>query len=220
VVLGLTGREGPITPYGLKRHVEATIGHFWTFPHAALYTEPPRLAGLGLLTEVREAEGRRRRLFSITDEGRAAIRDWLATPAMASTELRDAGLLQLFFSDLGSADQRRALASAQLAVHRAALARYEADERAEHGLGSAEPLALTEERWRGLTLPMGILYERAAVEFWEGVTAAAQADDAGVDRRRLDDRRTRTDANDASRDDGSNAAADLHGLAEPAPTTS
>jgi DNA-binding PadR family transcriptional regulator len=219
VVLGLTDREGPITPYGLKRHVDATIGHFWTFPHAALYTEPPRLVGLGLLSEVREAEGRRRRLFSITNEGRMAIRDWLATPATASTELRDAGLLQLFFMDLGSADQRRALADEQLVIHRTALAGYEEDERAERGLERSEPHALTEERWRGLTLPMGILYERAAVEFWDGVTAAARADDVDIDRRRLEDRRARVVSNEASRDDG-NAAADLQGLRKPASTTS
>ena len=44
LVLGLVAREGPSTPYDLKRHVAATIGHFWSFPHALLYKEPPRLA--------------------------------------------------------------------------------------------------------------------------------------------------------------------------------
>src|SRR6476469_2355252 len=101
LVLGLLAREGPSTPYDLKRHVAATIGHFWTFPHALLYTESARLVELGLLTEEREPEGRRRRLFTITAAGRAALRAWLATPAEAPTELRDAGLLQLFFADLG-----------------------------------------------------------------------------------------------------------------------
>jgi PadR family transcriptional regulator AphA len=110
LVLGLIEREGPSTPYELKRHVAATIGHFWSFPHALLYKEPARLVELGLLTEEREADGRRRRLFTITGRGRAAIRAWLATPSQEPTELRDAGLLQLFFADLGSADDRRALA--------------------------------------------------------------------------------------------------------------
>src|SRR3954451_2987405 len=95
LVLGLVEREGPSTPYDLKRNVAATIGHFWTFPHALLYKEPPRLVERGLLTEQREAEGRRRRVFNITDAGRAALRQWLATPSREPTELRDAGLLQL-----------------------------------------------------------------------------------------------------------------------------
>jgi DNA-binding PadR family transcriptional regulator len=178
LVLGLLEREGPSTPYELKRHVAATIGHFWSFPHALLYTEPARLAELGLLTEEREADGRRRRVFTITDRGRAAIRDWLADPSLEPTELRDAGLLQLFFADLGSAGDRRALAVARLAVHRAALARYEDDQRGERGLNGSDFAARTVEHWRGVTLPMGLLYERAAVEFWEGVVARADVDDA------------------------------------------
>ncbi len=187
LVLGLIQREGPSTPYELKRHVAATIGHFWSFPHALLYKEPGRLVELGLLTEEREAERRRRRLFTITDRGRAAIREWLATPAQKPTELRDAGLLQLFFADLGSTDERRALAVAQLAIHRAALARYEDDRRAERGLNGSDKAARTVEHWQGVTLPMGLLYERAAVEFWKGVAAGARVDDVAGDSSRAED---------------------------------
>ena len=171
-------REGPSTPYELKRHVAATIGHFWSFPHALLYKEPARLVELGLLTEEREAEGRRRRLFTITVRGRVAIRAWLAKPAHEPTELRDAGLLQLFFADLGSTDDCRALAVAQLAIHRAALARYEDDRRVDRGLNGSDAAARTVEHWRGVTLPMGLLYERAAVEFWERGFWESVADDA------------------------------------------
>jgi DNA-binding PadR family transcriptional regulator len=177
LVLGLVGREGPATPYELKRHVAATIGHFWSFPHALLYKEPPRLVDLGLLTEERETAGRRRRLFSITDAGRAALREWLATPAAEPTELRDAGLLQLFFADLGSPAYRAALARAQLTAHRAALAGYEADRDGDHEQRGAAVARRTEEHWRGVTLPMGILYEQAAVEFWGRIAALSGADD-------------------------------------------
>jgi DNA-binding PadR family transcriptional regulator len=187
LVLGLIEREGPSTPYELKRHVAATIGHFWSFPHALLYKEPARLVELGLLTEEREADGRRRRLFAITARGRATIRAWLATPAKDPTELRDAGLLQLFFADLGSTDDRQALADAQLAIHRAALVRYEDDRRGERGRNGSDPAARTVEHWRGVTLPMGLLYERAAVEFWEGVAAGARVDDAVGDRSGAED---------------------------------
>jgi DNA-binding PadR family transcriptional regulator len=189
LVLGLIEREGPSTPYELKRHVAATIGHFWSFPHALLYTEPPRLVKLGLLTEEREANGRRRRLFTITDLGRTAIQVWLATPAHEPTELRDAGLLQLFFADLGSTDDRLALAHAQLAIHRAALGGYEDDRLAERGVVGSDSAARTVEHWRGVTLPMGLLYERAAVEFWEGVAAGVRVNDPGRDALGMEDGR-------------------------------
>ncbi|MGF7234739.1 MAG: PadR family transcriptional regulator, partial [Frankia sp.] len=101
LVLGELTRHGPATPYDLKRWVGASVGNFWSFPHAQLYKEPPRLAGAGLLVEEREPGGRRRRVFAVTDAGRAALRRWLATPATGPTELRDPGLLQLAFLDLG-----------------------------------------------------------------------------------------------------------------------
>ncbi len=168
LVLGLIAREGPSTPYDLKRHVTATIGHFWTFPHALLYKEPARLAELGLLTEEREAGGRRRRLFMITNAGRQALRAWLAHPARQPTELRDLGLLQLFFADLEPATTH-AIAQEQVALHRAQLAMYEEGRTAApSGPRSTSP---TVEHWRGVTLRMGLLYERAAVEFWAAVAA-------------------------------------------------
>lgn len=166
LVLGLLEREGPSTPYELKRHVAATIGQIWSFPHALLYKEPARLAALGLLSEERELAGRRRRLFTITPAGREALRTWLGRPAQHPTELRDLALLQLFFSDLESTTVTRALAEEQLALHQRRLARYEADLIQEGP--DADP---TSKRWRGVTGRMALLYERAAVEFWGQVAA-------------------------------------------------
>jgi PadR family transcriptional regulator AphA len=181
LVLGLIAREGPSTPYDLKRHVTATIGHFWTFPHALLYKEPARLTELGLLTEEREGGGRRRRLFMITGAGRQALRAWLAHPARQPTELRDLGLLQLFFADLEPATTR-VIAEEQLGLHRAQLAIYEAGRNAApSGLRSTSP---TVEHWRGVTLRMGLLYERAAIEFWTAVAAREPAPGATAIRRR------------------------------------
>ncbi|MDP9273332.1 MAG: PadR family transcriptional regulator [Chloroflexota bacterium] len=190
LVLGLLAREGPSTPYDLKRHVAATIGHFWSFPHALLYKEPPRLVELGLLTEEREQDGRRRRLFTITHAGRQALRGWLGRPAREPTELRDLALLQLFFADLEPTTARLAIAQEQLALHRAQLAGYESGLRFEDGGAGPGLLSRSIEHWRGVTLRMGLLYERAAVEFWAGVathtgiadaaTAPARGDDGGV----------------------------------------
>ncbi len=36
LVLGLLAREGPLTRYALERHVAATLGNFWSFPHTLL----------------------------------------------------------------------------------------------------------------------------------------------------------------------------------------
>ena len=96
----------------------------------------------------------------------------------------------------GQADDRRALAVAQLAIHRAALARYEDDRRAEGMLNGSDSAARTVEHWRGVTLPMGVLYERAAVEFWEGVASRGRVDGATVDRLRAEDDGARLGSNE------------------------
>jgi PadR family transcriptional regulator AphA len=175
LVLGLLAREGPSTPYDLERHVRATLGNFWSFPHTLLYSEPPRLALQGLVTEAREDNGRRRRIFAITPGGLAALSAWLDRPSRARTELRDPGLLQLFFADLTSAEARLRLAEQQLAIHRAKLAAYQEDDRLERRPGQSSVGQRTVEHWRGETLPMGLLYEGAAVEFWSTVVANAGA---------------------------------------------
>jgi DNA-binding PadR family transcriptional regulator len=180
LVLGLLAREGPSTPYDLERHVRATLGNFWSFPHTLLYSEPARLVNLGLVDETRETEGRRRRVFTITPAGTAALIAWLDRPSGAPTELRDLGLLQLFFSDLASTEARLHLADQQLAIHRAKLAAYQEDERLERGSGGPRGGQRTVEHWRGETLRMGLLYEGAAVEFWMGVVARAGVAIAGA----------------------------------------
>ena len=178
LVLGLLAREGPSTPYELERHVRATIGNFWSFPHTLLYTEPPRLAVLGLVAETRETEGRRRRIFTIRPDGESALAAWLDVPSGASTELRDLGLLQLFFADLTTAESRLRLAEQQLALHNAKLVAYQEDERLERRPALRTGQA-TVERWRGETLRMGLLYELAAVEFWTGAVASARLETEG-----------------------------------------
>jgi PadR family transcriptional regulator AphA len=175
LVLGLLAREGPSTPYELKRHVAATLGHFWSFPHSLLYGEPARLADLGLLNERREEGGRRRRIFTITQAGQEALGAWLAQPSREPTELRDPGLLQLFFADLGPPDARSAIAAEQLRIHRAKLADYEEDQRLDRGPHEDSPGHRTAERWHGETVRMGLLYERAAVDFWSGITGSTRA---------------------------------------------
>jgi PadR family transcriptional regulator, regulatory protein AphA len=188
LVLGLLAREGPSTPYDLERHVRATLGHFWSFPHTQLYSEPARLATQGLVSEQRETAGRRRRVFTITPSGVSALVAWLQQPSDAPTELRDPGLLQLFFADQASGAARLRLAEQQLAIHRAKLAAYREDERLEGLPGQSDRGRRTVERWRGETLRMGLLYERAAVEFWDGVVGSAD-----------DGRSPRNDENDDPR---------------------
>jgi DNA-binding PadR family transcriptional regulator len=157
-VLGLVEMCGEATPYQLKQIAEVSLFHFWSIPHTQLYTESARLADLGLLDEIREQAGRRRRLYRLTAAGRKALRDWRGDVHTDMYELRDPGLLKLFFG----ADPR-ALAEAQLGRHRERLASYQ---RQATQPGLTEPTRLA--------LESGIGHAREYVRFWSRLASAAK----------------------------------------------
>jgi DNA-binding PadR family transcriptional regulator len=153
IVLGLIELSGEATPYELKQAVNVSLGNFWSLQHAQLYSEPERLAKAGYLEERREQGGRRRRHYSITEKGRKALAEWRDSPADRILELRDLGLLKVFFG----ADPAR-VAEGQLEIYRRKLAEYE-------GLKSID--AGTEPRGPWLTLDAGIRHTNLSIEFWE-----------------------------------------------------
>jgi DNA-binding PadR family transcriptional regulator len=158
VVLGTIALRGPSTPYDLKRAVGHSIGYFWPFPHAQLYSEPKRLAGQGLLTVSAEDGGRRRQVYYITDAGLAAVRRWLAEPTHEQMQIRDIAEMKLFFSELARPEDLSALADHQVEQHRQRIAVYESMLQRF----SARP----ELSGRLISLRLGLRIEYAALEFW------------------------------------------------------
>jgi len=152
-VLGLIELSGEATPYELKTAVNLSLGNFWSLQHAQLYSEPDRLAQAGFLKERREETGRRRRHYSITKKGREALAEWRDTPAERVLELRDPGLLKVFFG----ADPAE-VAESQIELYRRKLAEYEGLKQIDVGV---------EPRGPWLTLEAGIRHTHTAIEFWE-----------------------------------------------------
>jgi DNA-binding PadR family transcriptional regulator len=161
VVLGMIALRGPSTPYDLKRAVGHSVGYFWHFPHAQLYSEPDRLAELGLLTLAVEDGGRRRKTYSLTEQGRDALRAWLAAPTNEHFQMRDIAELKLFFNEVGEASDVQHLAHEQIKQHRDRIAIYQ-DMVARFG---TDPAA----RPRMITLELGLEMEHAALRFWSAL---------------------------------------------------
>jgi DNA-binding PadR family transcriptional regulator len=156
VVLGMLS-HGPATSYDLKQRIAYTIGNFWAFAHSQIYDEPVRLVSDGLVTETVEEGGRRKRTYAITGSGREALRDWLATPTHDQTEVRDLGLLKLFFASFGDRADLLRLARDQHESHRSRADSYE--EQYERIVDLADP-------WQVKTLELGVRYERTVEQFW------------------------------------------------------
>lgn len=156
LVLGCLATSGPATPYELKQAVTGSVGYFWSFPHSQLYSEPARLSGAGLVSEKREEGGRRRRVFSITKPGREALHAWLAEPSSDLPEIRDTGLLKLFFAAEAEPDEIVALARSQSEAHQQRLDLYRA-------------LSAGADAGSAATLGLGVAWEQAATTFWADV---------------------------------------------------
>lgn len=159
-VLALLEQFGPSTSYDIKQAIERSIQNFWNVPHTTAYEEPARLAAAGYLSVREEPGGRRRKVYSLTTSGRAALREWAREPP-APPQLRDELVLKIF-----AGGDPESLAPERLLWHEAKVAELEGY-LAEIGEVDEEQLAASH-----LTLIAGIAYHRALIEVMERLGAA------------------------------------------------
>ncbi len=98
VILGLLSL-GPKSGYEIKAFVDKSTRFFWAASYGQIYPELRKLSEAGLIDgEAKPAGGRRRTVYALTREGRKRLREWLAVEPDV-LEMRDEGLLKLFFAD-------------------------------------------------------------------------------------------------------------------------
>jgi PadR family transcriptional regulator AphA len=80
-ILGLLA-DGPRSGYDIKQEVRVTLSHFWNESVGHIYPMLRRLHGKGLVSRVTESSPGKpdRHVYSITEEGLAELRQWLAEP--------------------------------------------------------------------------------------------------------------------------------------------
>ena len=92
--------RGRRTGYDIKQLVDRSTRHFWAASYGQIYPELRRLEAEGLVRSRSDpAGGRPRTAYDLTQAGEQALHDWLASDAGLVYELRDEGMLKLFFSD-------------------------------------------------------------------------------------------------------------------------
>jgi PadR family transcriptional regulator AphA len=163
-VLGLIALRGPSTAYELKRALSRITSEFWSVPHVTPYRVTAELERLGMLTAEQEQAGRRRRVYSLTNEGRSALRTWLSEPTSDTMTIRDPGQLHLLFGELTDPAAIAELARAQVRVYEARLATL--DETEAKLVGDA----VREARLGPLRLGRAVY--SAALSFWSSVAEA------------------------------------------------
>ena len=112
ILLGLL-RE-PATGYDLKDAFRERVGHFWSAELSQIYPTLKRLEQRRLLRSHLEPspKGPNRRVYTLTEEGRAELLRWICGDPVVGTE-RFAYLAQIYFMDtLGDLRQTRAFMAA------------------------------------------------------------------------------------------------------------
>lgn len=90
----------PMTGYALKRQLDGSTAYFWHAYHSQIYTTLRKLEEQGLLeSELEDGEDHlNRRVYTITETGKAALRGWLDKPLTDLAPAKEPLLVRLFFS--------------------------------------------------------------------------------------------------------------------------
>jgi DNA-binding PadR family transcriptional regulator len=95
----------PWSTYELARQRIRYFRYVWPRAESAIYREVKRLAAAGLAEAEREYVGKRpRTVYSITEEGRHVLREWLATP-VSPFAMDFEAMIRLFIAPLGTKEQ-------------------------------------------------------------------------------------------------------------------
>lgn len=122
-LLGMLNQQD-MTGYELTKLFEGALSEFWSIKQSQIYPELKRLTEEGHVTYQVEIAGQvmEKKLYSITEQGRADFMTWLAQAKPLPPTPKEEFRLQLFYADQLPTDQRKALLQTQLDQQRARLA--------------------------------------------------------------------------------------------------
>jgi DNA-binding PadR family transcriptional regulator len=168
VILGMLSIQPNLSGYEIHKAIEANFGSFWGESYGQIYPSLKRLAAEGLIEpgKLVSGPGRRRQMYTLTDAGRASLREWLALP-FQNDPPRNEFLLKLFFG--GEAAPGTALKHVRELQerNRRTLTTLEGIESMALEIQSQNP---NKPYWM-LTLGLGMALTRAALDWGESALA-------------------------------------------------
>jgi PadR family transcriptional regulator AphA len=165
----------PYTGYDLKKIFDTSVRHFWPADQSQIYRTLARLTGQGFakVEKVPQEDRPDRKVYYITNSGRAELLKWLAGPPPLE-EPRSAPLIQVFFASQLSDEEILAKFEGFAAIMREILARYDQIP-SQLGPYEQEIPSPREHFFWMLTLDNGIRSMRANLEWAENVIAQIKA---------------------------------------------
>ncbi|MGJ5833904.1 PadR family transcriptional regulator [Streptomyces ossamyceticus] len=160
--------EGEASGYDLAKAFDASVANFWMSTPQQLYRELERMEAEGLVA-ARVIEQQRRpnkRLFSLTEAGRAAVHAYTAEPLGKPSAIRDELMVKVQCVDAGDIDGVRQAVAERMEWATAKLARYERlRRRLLDGRSEEAYFAEAERVGPYLTLLRGMSFERENLQW-------------------------------------------------------
>ena len=162
-ILGFLNKH-PMTGYDLKTECfDQSVAHFWPADQAQIYRTLDKLTEQGFVESDIEVQTDRpnRKIYHITEAGRAELFRWLALPQEELPIHREPFLVQLFFADQLDKKTVLNLLELQLDAHEKQLAKYR--EIPLPPIGT--PDLSREYMFQRLTLDMGLHSEQMYIDW-------------------------------------------------------
>ncbi len=171
--------ERPMTGYELAKTFDASIGFFWKADHQQIYRELSKLRDRGHVQgrEVVQSGKPNKLVYTLTPEGRTALRHWAARPSIPAS-MKDDLLVRLYALDSVDIEPLRDDLMARMEHHRDRADRYERILNKRFPQGTAAPA----DTGKLLLLRMGLRHERSVAEWCEEALDALATLSAGADR--------------------------------------
>lgn len=158
-LLGLL-QKCAMSGYDLRKEVEKSVGYFWAPAKTQIYATLPKLVEAGYATHEKVVQDARpdKTIYSLTDAGSEALRDWVENAPLDAGQGRNLILLKVYF---GAAADTEALLQ-QLRERRSDAEQL----RAELEELDAIPGA-TDDTFQTLTRRWGLEYAEALIRWTE-----------------------------------------------------
>jgi DNA-binding PadR family transcriptional regulator len=162
--------ERASTGYDLARRFDKSIGQFWTATHQQIYKVLARMEANGWISSIHVSQDGRpdKKVYDVTEAGRAELRVWLEQPADTEAARSDLAV-KIRGASYGDARKVADEVRRHRAIHTERLEFYLANEKREF----PDPSALRGQRLhQWLVLRGGINLERGLIDWFDEVIAA------------------------------------------------
>jgi len=165
--------ERPMTGYELAKTFDSSIGFFWKADHQQIYRELSKLRDRGYIQgrEVVQTGKPNKLIYTLTPEGRTALRHWAARPSTPPS-IKDDLLVRLHALDSIDLEPMRTDLMARLEHHRDRHENYERILKKRFPEGMAEGRL---DLGNLLLLQLGARHEQMVADFCEEALEALSA---------------------------------------------